>query len=175
MTKVTGFAPLVGDAPRILILGSMPGVASLEKQEYYGKPQNAFWKIMGALFSAGPELPYQQRIAALTAQRVAVWDVLASCVRPGSLDSAIDMRTAATNNFVEFLTVHDKVSHVFFNGRKAEEIFQKRVLADIAPIRPDLSCICLPSTSPAMASLRLEQKLEQWQAVSSALDSVDNH
>ena len=175
MTKVTGFAPLVGVAPRILILGSMPGVASLEQQEYYGKPQNAFWKIMGELFSAGPELPYQERVEQLTARGIAVWDVLASCVRPGSLDSAIDMRTAATNNFTEFLTVHGRISHVFFNGRKAEEIFQKRVWAEVACIRPDLARLCLPSTSPAMASLRFEQKLEQWRAVSSALDSVDNH
>jgi TDG/mug DNA glycosylase family protein len=173
--RIAGFAPLVGDAPRILLLGSMPSVASLEQQQYYGKPQNAFWKIMGELFSAGPELPYSDRVNALTARGIAVWDVLASCVRPGSLDSAIDMRTAEVNDFVGFLSTHAMISHVFFNGRKAEDVYQRPVLTDVGPIRPAMVYTGLPSTSPAMAAMNFEQKLTRWSTVSSVLDSMDNH
>ena len=165
---IHGFAPLLGDKPRILILGSMPSVASLEKHQYYGKPQNAFWKIMGELFGAGPELPYEERVEILTAQGIAVWDVLASCVRPGSLDSAIDMRTAVVNQFGGFLTAHRSIENVFFNGRKAEELFRKRVMPDLGSGLPPLSFVCLPSTSPAMATLDFAAKLEKWRIVSQA-------
>ena len=107
---ITGFAPLAGASPKALVLGSMPSVDSLRKQEYYGNPRNAFWSIMGELFNAGPDLDYVTRTAALTASGVAVWDVLASCVRPGSLDSAIDMRSAEVNDFPELLAQHGQIS-----------------------------------------------------------------
>ena len=165
MNRIEGFAPLVGCAPRVLILGSVPSVASLEKHQYYGKPQNAFWRIMGELFGAGPELPYDQRVARLAESYIAVWDVLASCVRPGSLDSAIDMSTVAVNDFGNFFAEHASIHTVFFNGRKAEEIYQRRVQAGL---EAQLRYNCLPSTSPAMAALDFAGKLKQWKAVSLA-------
>jgi len=172
MSRINGFAPLVGEQPRVLILGSMPSVASLDKQQYYGKPQNAFWRIMGELFGAGPDLPYAKRAVVLTDSGIAVWDVLASCVRPGSLDSAIDMRSAAVNEFNPFLQAHADIRHVFFNGRKAEEVYNRRVLAEAIMLRPDMRYVCLPSTSPAMATLKFSEKLKRWNVVAEALHNA---
>jgi TDG/mug DNA glycosylase family protein len=170
---VQGFPPIIGDQPHILILGSAPSVASLEKQQYYGKPQNAFWRIMGELFAMASVLPYEQRVNLLADAGVAVWDVLASCTRPGSLDSAIDMRSAAINEFVPFLTAHAGITHVFFNGRKAEEVFKRHVLSQMNALRPDIHYTCLPSTSPAMATLNFEAKLEQWSIIRTVLEQHD--
>jgi TDG/mug DNA glycosylase family protein len=166
MSRIHGFQPLVGECPQVLILGSMPSVTSLERHEYYGKAQNVFWRIMGELFGAGHDVPYEQRTSVLTAQGVAVWDVLASCVRPGSLDSAIEMNSVQVNDFTAFLNAHSAVRHIFFNGRKAEDLFRRRVMAELKDSRPDMHYYCLPSTSPAMASLSFAAKLEKWSIVS---------
>jgi hypoxanthine-DNA glycosylase len=173
MNRIIGFPPILGDRPRVLILGSMPSVASLEKYQYYAKTQNAFWRIMGELFGAGPDLPYEQRMELLKKQGIAVWDVLASCERPGSLDSAIKMQTATANDFAALLLEQPGIAHVFFNGKKAEEVFRKRSLAAAEQVRPDLKFTSLPSTSPAMASLRFEDKLQQWQSVCRVLSGSD--
>lgn len=166
--RIEGFAPIIDTRAGVLILGSMPSVASLEKQQYYGKPQNAFWRIMGELFDCGPELSYRERCAGLADAGVGVWDVLASCVRPGSLDSAIDMRSAEVNDFVVFLREYPSIQHIFFNGRKAEDIFQRRIIAEIgAP--GAVSFTCLPSTSPAMATLNFAAKLERWRVVAKVI------
>jgi TDG/mug DNA glycosylase family protein len=95
-----GFAPILGDRARVLILGSLPSVASLEKNQYYGHPQNVFWRIMGELFGAGPDMPYAQRTRILVNARVAVWDVLRSSVRPGSMDADIDRKAQRLLNTV---------------------------------------------------------------------------
>jgi TDG/mug DNA glycosylase family protein len=173
MNRIVGFPPILGDRPRVLILGSMPSVASLEKHQYYAKPQNAFWRIMGELFGAGPDLPYEQRTELLAKQGIAVWDVVASCERPGSLDSAIKMQTATANDFAALLLEQPRIAHVFFNGKKAEEVFRKRSLAAVEQVRPELKFTSLPSTSPAMASLRFEDKLLQWQSVYRVLSGAD--
>src|SRR5689334_12191637 len=89
MTRVESFPPIVADNSKVLILGSMPGVASIKVRQYYAHPRNAFWPIMGALFGVDPLLPYPERIARVRAAGVALWDSLQACVRPGSLDSAI--------------------------------------------------------------------------------------
>jgi len=99
-----------------------------------------------------------------------VWDVLAAGERPGSLDSAIKMQTAEVNDFVTLLSEQPAITHIFFNGKKAEEIFHKQSLATVVQVRPDMVFSCLPSTSPAMASLRFEQKLHQWRAIVHAVD-----
>jgi TDG/mug DNA glycosylase family protein len=168
MTRIVGFAPIMVASSRVRILGSMPSVASLEKHQYYGKPQNAFWRIMGELFGAGPDLPYEERTEKLARQGVAVWDVLAACERPGSLDSAIKMQTIEANDFATLLGEQPAISHIFFNGKKAEEIFRKRSLAAVERVRTDVVFTCLPSTSPAMASLNFAQKLDRWKVVARA-------
>jgi len=147
----------------------MPSVASLEKHEYYGKPQNAFWRIMGDLIGASPDLAYRRRTEILTRAGIAVWDVLASCVRPGSLDSSIDMQSAEVNDIAGLIALNAGITAVFFNGKKSEQIFRKNVLTQVATIRPDMRYISLPSTSPAMATLDFSAKLQSWRVVKDAL------
>lgn len=171
-SPVSGFPPLVEQGVRALVLGSIPSVASLEKQQYYGKPQNAFWRIMGALFDAGPELPYAERVVRLTAARVAVWDVIAACVRPGSLDSAIDMSSVVVNDFAALLRDYPSIATVCFNGRKAEEVFRRRVLPELEVTGHELTFISLPSTSPAMASLNFEGKLARWRVLADVTEEA---
>lgn len=149
----------------MLILGSMPSVASLEKRQYYGKPQNAFWRIMGELYGAGPELDYARRAARLTAAGVAVWDVVARCRRPGSLDSAIDMQSVEVNDFAGLLAQYPSIRAVCFNGRKARDVWQRFVAPGIAGRHPELIYQDLPSTSPAMAMLDFAGKLERWRVI----------
>jgi hypoxanthine-DNA glycosylase len=166
--RVSGFAPVVGRAPRVLVLGSMPGVASLRAGEYYALPRNAFWPIMGALFDAGPDLPYPERLIRLTRHGIAVWDVLRHCERPGSLDSAINERTAQVNDFAGFFRRHRSIRRVFFNGAKAADLYRRRALPDVQLVAPYLDHTRLPSTSPAMASLGFAAKLAAWQVLSKA-------
>jgi hypoxanthine-DNA glycosylase len=126
MSHVTGFRPVVGPTSRVLILGSMPGRVSPEAGEYYAQPRNVFWRIMGELFGAGPDHPYQERLKLLMANGIALWDVPESCYWPGSLDTAIDVRTAATNDFPRLFGTHPSIERVFFNGGKAEEVYRRR-------------------------------------------------
>lgn len=141
-----------------MILGSLPGRRSLETGRYYAHSRNAFWHIMAVLFGAKGD--YRQRCDALVSARVALWDVLAESVRPGSLDAAIRMETARINDFTTFLARHPDVRRIAFNGRKAETMFRRLVLPELAAPVPEL--VSLPSTSPAHATLSLEQKLEAW-------------
>jgi TDG/mug DNA glycosylase family protein len=167
--RISSFAPLVGAAPRVLILGTMPGVASLEQQQYYAQPRNAFWRIMGELFAAGPELDYTLRKRRLTEAGVAVWDVLATCVRPGSLDSAIVTGSEVPNDIAGLLLRFPLIRHVFFNGRKAEQLFQRRIALQLAAEADHYAYTSLPSTSPAMAALDFAAKLQQWQVIRDVL------
>jgi TDG/mug DNA glycosylase family protein len=163
---IVGFPPIAAVGARALVLGSMPSVASLEKNQYYGKPQNAFWRLMGEIYGIQPQLPYAERSAQLASVGVAVWDVVASCVRPGSLDSAIDMNSVRVNDFATFFDAYPTIQRVYFNGRKAEDIFKRRVAPDLSALHPSLRYTTLPSTSPAMASLDFAAKLERWHALS---------
>lgn len=169
---VTAFAPVVGPRPRILILGSMPSEASLAAGQYYGLPRNAFWAIMGELFGAGPGLPYEDRLDIVKRNGVAIWDVLRACDRQGSLDANIAMRTAEVNDFSSFFRRHRTIKQVFFNGSKAADIYRRRVLPDIQLQAPYLSHERLPSTSPAMASLSLDEKMAAWSVLKSFLNTA---
>ena len=161
-----GFAPVARGDARILILGSMPGVASLEATEYYAFPRNIFWKIMGDLFAAGPELDYPSRLERLTENHIALWDVVEVCHRPGSLDSAISEDGLAINDFKTFFARHPQISSVFFNGKKAAGLFNKRVLPGLSG---DYNYGTLPSTSPAHAARSYAAKLEAWTAIKANL------
>ncbi|MEE4186027.1 MAG: DNA-deoxyinosine glycosylase [Gammaproteobacteria bacterium] len=163
-----GFPPLLGAAPRILLLGSMPSLLSLRHREYYANPRNAFWPLMGELFGASPDLSYERRVRRLTDAGIAVWDVVAAGARSGSLDSAIEMSTVVVNNFARLFAEQPTLARVFFNGRKAEEIFRRRVMPELQELRPDVRYACLPSTSPALAALDFSGKLERWQVVAEA-------
>jgi hypoxanthine-DNA glycosylase len=156
-----GFPPIAGSDAKILILGSLPGQRSLELAQYYAHRQNAFWRIMAELF--GVEGDYADRCRQLMAHRIAVWDVLASSVRPGSMDADIQLESARANDFAGFLSNHGQIRRICFNGRKAEQMFRKLVAPALAGNLPDL--ISLPSTSPAYAALSFDNKLEVWSSM----------
>ena len=167
ISAVCSFPPIENRAARVLVLGSMPGAASLLAGRYYAYPHNAFWPIMGELFGAGPTVSYEIRVLILRRAGLALWDVMASCIRGGSLDADIDEASIEPNDFHAFFDAHPRVKHVFFNGAKAESCFHRYV-------RPHLSdrglhFTRLPSTSPAHASLSLPQKLKAWRALADAL------
>lgn len=162
----TGFAPIAATDASVLILGSLPSLQSLQKQEYYGNPQNAFWRVMGELFGAGPELTYTNRALLLQQKGIAVWDVLKSSVRPGSMDSAIDLSTARPNDFVTFFDAHPDIELVCFNGKKARELYERLVAPQISGNIGSLEYRSMPSTSPAYASMSFEEKVRQWSYVS---------
>lgn len=162
--RLRSFPPVCAPDVTVLILGSMPGAASLQAGEYYAHPRNGFWPIMGALCGAGRELPYEERLLRLKAAGVALWDVLQSCVREGSLDTAIDDKTSVANDFEAFFRAHPQVRRVFFNGAKAEQCFRRQVLGKQA-IPTGLVFARLPSTSPAHAGMSLAEKLEDWRVV----------
>ena len=157
-----GFAPLARPDARLLILGSMPGVASLEAGQYYAFPRNVFWKIMGDLFGAGPEMDYPLRLQKLSANHIALWDVIESCHRPGSLDSAIAEDGLATNDFNSFFAQNPHIKQVYFNGQKAAGLFKKKVAPGLTG---HYQYLALPSTSPAHAASSYAAKLEAWSVI----------
>jgi TDG/mug DNA glycosylase family protein len=158
--RVRSFAPISARNAKILILGSMPGRASLAAGQYYAHRQNAFWNIVCRLLGIEPSASYRTRVRALRASRIAVWDVLHSCVRDGSLDSRIEQEVA--NDFATFFRRHPRVTHVFFNGAKAEASYRRHVLP---MTKHPLRYARLPSTSPANASISRARKLNAWRAV----------
>ncbi len=160
MPHIHSFPPVANPDARLLILGSMPGKESLRQNQYYAHPQNAFWKIMGELTGAHPQLPYAERLLKLTEAHIALWDVLASCERESSLDTHI--RNEKANDFASFFRRHPQISHVFFNGAKAEQSFNKFVLEKQE--LPSLIFRRLPSTSPAHAGMKYADKLHTWGA-----------
>lgn len=140
----------------------MPGTASIDKDQYYGHARNAFWPIMSSLLKHNQADDYSERCAMLRAHKIALWDVLASCQRPGSLDSNIDSQSMVCNDFYEFLQGHKHIRAIFFNGGKAEQVFNKQVFKKIDNLRPKMHYQRLPSTSPAMAAMTRLQKQAQW-------------
>ncbi|MGL1834255.1 DNA-deoxyinosine glycosylase [Rhodocyclaceae bacterium SMB388] len=159
-----GFPPIAGPDAHTLILGSMPGEASLAAGCYYANPRNAFWTIVGEVLDIDPGQPYPQRVDQLAAKGFALWDVLGACRRKGSLDTRIEPQSIQVNPFMPFLIEHPHVERIFFNGAMAERIFVRRVVPLLAPDgRPRLHR--LPSTSPAHASLSLARKLAAWRAI----------
>jgi hypoxanthine-DNA glycosylase len=158
-----GFPPVVGEKPRILVLGSLPGRASLAAGQYYAQPRNTFWTIVGELCGARSELDYAGRLDALTRSGVALWDVLHEAARPGSLDSNIVAASQRINDIAGLIAIHTKISLVAFNGQKAAEIFRRHIEPSLT--RNDFAVATLPSTSPAHATLTREEKLVRWREV----------
>ena len=151
-----GLPPIIDDGARVLIVGNMPSVMSLAAQEYYANPRNAFWRIMGAIFGFDPSAPYEERTAALREHGIAVWDVLKSCRRVGSLDSAVEPDSMEPNDFAWLFDAYPTIELVVFNGAAAEKNFNRLVR-----ISSDLDYRRLPSTSPAQ-TMRYEDKLAAW-------------
>ena len=159
------FPPIANPDAEILILGSLPGRKSLEMQQYYAHPQNAFWKLIARIFDVEPSLPYARRVKVLAANRIALWDVLAAAERPGSLDSSIVHASALANDFAKFFRSHPKVRQVFFNGRKAEEMYRRFVRPGLPTEFASIHYVSLPSTSPAHAGMPFAEKLVRWKSI----------
>lgn len=164
MGRIQSFPFSADSNSRVLILGSMPGVESLNQQQYYAHPRNLFWKIMGGLFGAERALPYEERLAVLRKNGIALWDVVHSCRRKGSLDS--NMSGVKANDFRKLFAVAPEIHTVFFNGQKAAVLF--RTLVPPPPGR-ELKLVTLPSTSPANASVSPANKKAAWRKVQTAL------
>lgn len=159
--RVHSFAPIERASARLLILGTMPGRASLSAGEYYAHPRNAFWRIVAALFSFDPAAAYAARAEALRAADVALWDVLRTCTRETSLDTDIEPATIVPNEIAAFLDRHRRIRTIAFNGLGAERLFRRYVSPTLSCDRP-IDLVRLPSTSPAHAGRTFQEKLAAW-------------
>jgi TDG/mug DNA glycosylase family protein len=152
-----GLEPISGSDPRVLVLGSFPSQKSLQYREYYGNPQNHFWKIMEALFSLDSRLPYAMRIEQVRQNHIALWDVVGSCSRPGSADASIT--DAVFNDIPGFVAASPTLQLVALNGNTAGR-FYSHIAADIP-----IPFMVLPSTSPANARMTVGEKTERWSVI----------
>ena len=157
MTRLVGLAPVLDARTRLLVLGSFPGVASLRAQQYYGHPQNQFWKILGALWSMDlMALPYAQRLDAAREHGLGIWDVYGACEREGSLDTAI--RNAELNDFVRVVRDCPQLEAIAHNGGESFRHAKHTQALGLLVYK-------LPSTSPANASWSFDRKLAAWAEV----------
>lgn len=154
--------PIVPAVPRVLVLGSMPGVASLRAQQYYAHPRNLFWQMAQWHLGIDRAAPYAARVRALRARGVAVWDVLAACEREGSLDGAIDRASEVPNAIPELFERYASLRAVLLNGRRAQAGFRRHVETACRALQPALALHALPSTSPANQSIPLDERRRAW-------------
>jgi hypoxanthine-DNA glycosylase len=159
----TGFEPIAAADARLLILGSLPGQRSLELQQYYGQPRNAFWGILATVTGVAADAAYEARTAGLLAARIALWDVIAAAHREGSLDSRIERDSVRVNDFERFFARHPQIERVLFNGKTAEALYRRRVLPALSARSSALERVVLPSTSPANAAAPVAARRAAWQ------------
>lgn len=161
--RIYGFPPVCAPDARVLILGSMPSVESLHQSFYYAHPRNAFWPMMAQILGESIPNSIEGKKEMLIRHRIALWDTVGSCIRPGSLDSAI--RDARPNDFAALFKACPDIRHIFFNGAASHQLYSKLVSRDDGRIHHRM-----PSTSPAY-TIKFEKKLELWQqALKEVLD-----
>lgn len=152
----TAFAPVVAPHTRVLILGSLPGAASLAAQRYYAHPANQFWRLIGGVIERDlAVMPYESRLAALLEAGIGLWDTVASARRTGSLDTAI--RDAEPAPLADLAATLPHLAAVGFNGGTSARIGRRQLSS-----RPDLALVQLPSSSAAYCGVTFENKLAQW-------------
>ncbi|MDP2416786.1 MAG: DNA-deoxyinosine glycosylase [Hydrogenophaga sp.] len=157
MNRLQGLPPVFCPGTRLLVLGSFPGVASLRAQQYYGHPQNQFWKILGAVWALPlVQMPYPERLAALHAHGLGLWDVYGACEREGSLDA--DIRAAELNDLAWLRSQCPQLSAIAHNGGESFRHARHTEMFGLPVVQ-------LPSTSPANASWSFERKLAAWAEV----------
>lgn len=157
--KCYSFPPNANLNADILILGSMPGAESLRRQQYYAHPQNQFWRITGTIYGFDHKITYQKRLQALRAAKIALWDSVHNCIRPGSMDA--DIRNVEPNDFESFFKRHRYIRRIVFNGKTAEKLFYQYTRNMSLP---QIEYFPAPSTSPAYASMSYDKKLEVWRS-----------
>ncbi len=154
--KIYSFAPVKTTYAKSLILGSIPGIASLKAYEYYAYPRNQFWEIIGQLYRHDELKSYQEKLKVIKNNELALWDVIKSCYREGSSDSGItDIKV---NNFAWMFKASPQIKNIFFNGLKAKEVFTRYVDKSLWQ---DKNLISLPSTSPAY-TITVNEKMKKW-------------
>ncbi len=158
INMIYSFEPIVSDNCKVLLLGTMPGVESLRKQQYYSYKYNVFWRIIYALFSREPDEKYENRKTFLLDHDIAVWDVLMACEREGSSDS--DIKQPVPNDFISLYQQYPNIRSVCFNGGPACRLYS-RFVNKKGEIDTSHTFYTLPSTSPAY-TINFEKKLEQW-------------
>ena len=161
MNRISSFPPIVSEDSEILILGSVPGIKSLEMQEYYAHPQNKFWRILFELFHEDFTADYAEKIELLKKNKIAVWDVIDSCDRKGSLDSEI--KNEAHHDILQLLQDFPSIKVIFCNGQKSFKSLRK-----ILPDDLKIPILVLPSTSPAY-TIPYQKKLKDWSVLKSFL------
>ena len=152
-----GLAPVLSDGARVLLLGSFPSARSLATGEYYANRGNGFWKLMAAVFGFDADVPYDERIDAVTSHGVALWDVVGSCRRAGSMDAKIDRTTAVVNDFGPLFAGHPGIDRIFVNGVTALHLFERNVVTALPVVR-------LPSSSGALP-MSFADKLSRWREI----------
>lgn len=161
MNNCKSFKPSIDANSKVLILGSMPGVKSLEEQQYYAHPQNRFWKVLGRICNTDnlQELSYSQKLTILLQNNIALWDTIKSCKREGSLDS--DIQNENPNDIKNLLKKYPNIETICMNGNKSYSAFKKYF--------PDLlqkyNCYKMPSTSPANARYSLDRLVQEWSII----------
>ena len=157
MERISSFPPIISKSSKILILGSVPGIKSLEMQEYYAHPQNKFWKILFEIFEEDFTINYSEKIKFLEKNNVAVWDVIDSCERQGSLDTKILNEVA--NDISKLLEEFPNIEAIFCNGQKSFKNLNKILSENF-----QIPLFALPSTSPSY-TISFQNKLEQWKTI----------
>ena len=161
LKRISSFAPIISEDAQILILGSVPGVKSLEMQQYYAHPQNQFWRIIFHLFNENYTSDYGEKLQVLKRNKIALWDVIDTCERKGSLDSEI--RNEEANDIRQLLKNYPNIKAIFCNGQKSFKNLQKIMGKEcVIPI------FVLPSTSP-LHTISFEKKLREWEILKSFL------
>lgn len=174
MDDAVSFPPSWRPDAQILILGSMPGQASLQAQRYYAHPRNAFWPILAELCGFSAELPYEERLRALNDAGVALWDVIGRCYRPGSLDSRIAAESVEPNDLPGLVAQLPKLRLIACNGGTAYRLFRRHFGHLAGAGHPDGPVLLqLPSTSPAHAAMDFASKGEQWRAIQKYLPGIE--
>lgn len=158
--------PVISLSSKVLIVGSMPGKQSLEKQQYYGNPRNHFWPIIGEILEVEIPQDYEQRLTLLKSNHIGLWDTIESCERKGSLDATI--RNEKPNDFKALFKNYPNIELVLFNGTKAFEVFKKHIGLDVLDGRAYQK---MPSTSPIPGKniKSFEEKLQDWRVMHSYL------
>lgn len=157
-------AQFAGDC-RVLVLGSMPGAASLEAMRYYAHPRNRFWPLMADLLGLDAHAEYPLRLGALQARGVGLWDVIARCERAGSLDAAIRRRSIVANPLPEAIAALPQLRAIACNGAEAHRAWQRHVAVRLPASARSLPVLALPSTSPANAACGAARLRQAWSAI----------
>lgn len=167
---LTSLEPVANHRSKLLVVGSMPGTISLERNEYYAHPQNRFWRLMDDIVHVRREEDYADRIDALLDRGIALWDVLKHCTRVGSLDRNIPAPSEVPNEFAGFLDDHPTIGTMLFNGRKAADAFRRHVESGMPErLRGRLEMHAMPSTSPANTRFNYVELLAPWRGRIGAL------